>query len=307
MTCGRAPVAALSVRELVAGATRTLGSAPEARWVVAHALGVEAGALVGRLDDTVPAPAAAAVEDMIRRRRGGEPLQYVLGSWAFRTLELQVDERVLIPRPETEQLVEEALAELSHQAANTVPGTELVAVDLGTGSGAVALSLAVEAHTGPGDAALEVWATDASPGALAVCRANLDALARTRPEAAARVRLAEGSWFGALPERLSGRVRLVISNPPYVSQADWADLDPEVRDHEPAAALVPGATGLEALEAIVDEAWRWLAPGGSLVVELAPGQAARVMRRVDALGYAAPSVRRDLAGRSRMLVARWPG
>ena len=126
------------------------------------------------------------------------------------------------------------------------------------------------------------------------------------PRAAARVHSASGSWFGALPSELLGRVHLVVSNPPYVSEAEWESLDPVVRDHEPASALVPGPTGFEAIDALLEEAPRWLAPGGSLVVEIAPGQAAAVANGAAELGYEMSEVRDDLAGRHRMLVARTP-
>src|SRR5688500_2404619 len=154
---------------------------------------------------------------MVERRAAGEPLQYVLGAWGFRSLDLYVDRRVLIPRPETEQVVEVALAELRALGA-----AKPLVVDLGTGSGAIALSIAPEVPTS------QVWATDASPAALAVARANLAGIGR----AAARVRLEHGSWFAALPKLLQGRVDMVISNPPYVADGDT--LPPEVADWEPA-------------------------------------------------------------------------
>src|SRR5438105_5970876 len=137
---------------------------------------------------------------MVARRAAGEPLQYVLGRWAFRTLDLMVDRRVLIPRPETEQVVEVALAEARRLHAR-------IAADLGTGSGAIALSLAAEL---PG---VDVWATDVSADALAVARANLAGIGTF---AAARVRIQEGDWFGALPPELRGRLDIVVSNPPYI-------------------------------------------------------------------------------------------
>ena len=118
------------------------------------------------------------------------------------------------------------------------------------------------------------------------------------------MRVAAGSWFEALPPDLAGQLRLVVSNPPYVSASEWEELDPVVRDHEPFGALVPGPTGLEALEVLLHEARRWLAPGGSLVVELAPGQAPHVSYRATELGYVEPHVLDDLSGRQRMLVAR---
>jgi release factor glutamine methyltransferase len=305
MTVAGASVAAPRVRDVLASANKALGSASEARWIVVSAAGVRAGDLVLRLDTAVTPAVADAVRRMVDRRLSGEPLQYVLGSWAFRTLEIGVDRRALIPRPETEQVVEVALEELSAQARRVPRGSPLVVVDLGTGSGAIALSLAAEFFTaGP---SLEVWATDVSVDALELCRQNLAVLAGDNPEAASRVRAVRGRWFDALADDLAGQVRLAVSNPPYVSQAEWEALDPTVRDHEPFGALVPGPTGLEAIESVLEQATRWLAPGGSLVVELAPGQSAHVTDRAAALGYVGATIRDDLAGRKRILVARSPG
>jgi release factor glutamine methyltransferase len=180
--------------------------------------------------------------------------------------------------------------------------TPYLVVDLGTGTGVIALSLAFEAVVG-----IEVWATDASPTALALARANLSRLGDLHPAAASRVRLVEGSWFDALPDRLAGHLNLVVSNPPYVSAAEWADLDPGVRDHEPRRALVPGDSGLEALDLLVDQARHWLAPGGSIVFELAPHQSAIMTATAEKAGYLDVRVRLDLAGRKRALSARWPG
>ena len=194
---------------------------------------------------------------MAARRASGEPLQYALDRWGFRSLDLYVDRRVLIPRPETEVLAQLALDECRRLDA-------AVAVDLGTGSGALALALAAER---PG---LEVWGTDVSADALAVARANLAGLGR----AATRVRLADGSWFDALPAELAGRIDVIVTNPPYVAEAEMADLPAEVRDWEPREALCSGPTGLEDVEQIVAEAPGWLARPGSLLVELAPHQAA---------------------------------
>ena len=118
--------------------------------------------------------------------------------------------------------------------------------------------------------------------------------------------VAPGSWFDALAPELAGHIDLAVSNPPYVSASEWHSLDPVVRNYEPLAALVPGPTGFEAVETLLTEAPRWLASGGSLVVELAPAQADAARDRADALGYERPSVRDDLAGRPRVLVARWP-
>jgi release factor glutamine methyltransferase len=269
-------------------ATDELGSAHEARWVVERASGWEGAELVGHLDEAGPARAVTHVQAMVARRVSGEPLQYVLGRWQFRGLELFVDRRVLIPRPETEWVAEAAVAEVG-RAERRDP----VVVDLGTGSGAIGLSLAAEV---PG---ARVWATDASPEALAVARANLAGLGSG---AATRVRLVEGDWWEALPDELRGTVDLVVSNPPYVAADE--QLPAEVADWEPGSALRAGPTGLEALEVVVGGAPTWLRRPGALVAEVAPHQAqAAATMAVDA-GFDDVEVRPDLTGRPRALVAR---
>jgi release factor glutamine methyltransferase len=215
-------------------------------------------------------------------------VQYVLASWGFRTLDLLVDRRVLIPRPETEQVVDVAL-----EAVRARPRPWLAA-DLGTGSGAIALSLAAELPPG----SVEVWATDVSSDALAVARANLAGLGR--PGAA--VRVAHGSWFGALPPDLEGRLDLVVSNPPYVAAHE--ELPREVVAWEPHGALVSGPTGLEAVAEVVAGAARWLAPGGSVVVEVGETQGAAARRLAEGAGLVDVRVVADVAGLDRILHAR---
>ncbi len=240
------------------------------------------------VDGATTALAEARVQEMTERRLAGEPLQYVLGSWGFRTLDLYVDRRVLIPRPETEIVAGHALAEGDRvHAEGRAP---VVVADLGTGSGAIGLALAAERPW------TEVWMTDASGEALEVARANVAGLGRD----ATRVTVAEGEWFEALPE---GRAfDVVVSNPPYVA-ADEV-LPPEVADWEPASALVSGPTGREALELLVAEAPRWLRPGGALVLELAPHQVDALRAHAESEGYAEVEVHRDLADRDRVLVCR---
>jgi len=288
---------AVTASALLAELASSLGGPAEARWVLAAAGGLAAHALPG-VESLCSAEVAASARAMARRCAGGEPLQYVLGTWAFRSLEVMVDPRVLIPRPETEVVAGLALELVSGRRS----GGHVTAVDLGTGSGVIALSLAAE-----GPAGLEVWAGDVSTPALEVARANLDVLAQPDPAAGARVRLVAGSWFEALPRRLAGTVDVVVSNPPYVSEGEWEGLEPVVRDHEPKLALVPGAAGTEALAHLVEQAPLWLCPGGALVLELAPHQADVMMAVAVERGFHPVSVRQDLAGRRRALVARWPG
>jgi release factor glutamine methyltransferase len=263
-----------------------------------------------RLRDHVSQAQADAVRTMVRRRLAGEPLQYVLGAWAFRTLEVVVDRRVLVPRPETEVVVGVALAELRQLLSDPPPAGPVIALDLGTGSGVIALSLAAEAfeaRVGPKAPRLEVWATDVSAPALDVMQANLALLRERDPGAADRVHAASGSWFDALPGQLRGRVHLVVSNPPYVAVRDWHALDPGVRDYEPELALVAGPTGREALDAVLAGSRQWLTDQGRVVLEIAPDHAEALVRLAHSLGYVDAEVHRDLAGRARVLVVRWTG
>jgi release factor glutamine methyltransferase len=280
-------------RDLVAVATRRLtgagvdNAAQEARWIAERAGGFDAAELVTELDSPVTVRSATFFHQMLDRRAGGEPLQYVLGRWAFRTLELYVDRRVLVPRPETEVLASHALDECDRLGAR-------LAVDLGTGSGAIALALAAER------VGLTVWGTDASEDALAVARANLSGLGR----AATRVRLAAGEWFAALPGELRGQVDVLVSNPPYVAEHEEPDLPDDVREWEPRQALVAGPTGLEDIEHIVAEAPAWLARPGSLLLELAPHQADPAAKLARAAGFPAVTIWPDLTGRDRIVLAR---
>jgi release factor glutamine methyltransferase len=146
----------------------------------------------------------------------------------------------------------------------------------------------------------EVWATDVSADALAVARANLAGAGTI----AARVRVGEGAWFAALPEALRGTLRVVVSNPPYVTESEFAALPAEVGDHEPRGALVSGATGLESIEQIVKDAPGWLEPGGALVIELDPRRADAATVLAGDVGFTDVRVERDLTDRPRVLVAR---
>jgi release factor glutamine methyltransferase len=277
----------------------------EARWMVERVSGYDGAELVTNEQETATAPAAQHLDDMLERRAAGEPLQYVLGRWDFLDLDLLVDRRVLVPRPETEVVARVAIEEavrLGHRRGGhdgwLAAQTLYAVADLGTGSGAIALALATELP----DA--EVWATDASENALAVARANVAGVG----SAATRVRLRSGSWFAALPTELRGRFTLIVSNPPYVAEHEMAGLPRDVADWEPRVALVSGPTGLEAIEEIVAAAPEWLDPAGAaLVVELAPHQAEAALELARKAGFADAHVARDLAGGDRVLVARVSG
>jgi len=266
----------------------------EARRIAVAAAGCDDAARHRELDRPATRRGVVSFDRMLGRRVAGEPLQYVLGSWGFRTLDLFVDPRVLIPRPETEIVTGCALDELQRRAG-ALSNPTLLAADLGCGSGAIGLSLAAERVD------VEVICTDVSAEALAVASANLAGLGRP----AARVRLAEGSWYEALPPEARGCFDVIVSNPPYV--ADGSDSLPrEIADHEPPVALYSGRTGLEATEEILAGAPEWLAPGGAVVLELSDGTAGRVERLATSAGLAEVAVHPDLAGTDRVLVARRP-
>jgi release factor glutamine methyltransferase len=284
----RAPVGSDWGRLYRLGA-EALGDPRAARWFVEDASG---GSWPGVLSWPAPERAERAFLAMVERRRQGEPVQYVLGHWAFRQLDLMVSRHVLIPRPETEVVVEVALAELDRRRS---PQPRVV--DLGTGSGAIALSVAWER---PG---AQVWAVDVSPDALAVASANLAGLGS---RVAGRVHLSVGSWWEGVPGHLRGAIDLVVTNPPYITEAEMAELPAEVLGWEPRRALAGGSDGLVPLAAILQGIRAWMAPGAALVAEIAPQQAARARELAEAAGLVVKDVVADLAGRPRALVAHRP-
>jgi release factor glutamine methyltransferase len=280
--------------ELTRQLAALLGATHEARFIVEDVVGSASDVSEVSGGDVEQAMAWA------ERRRAGEPLQYILGHWAFRSLDLLVDPRVLIPRPETEQLVEVALL-----ALRGLDARNLVVVDAGTGSGAIALSVAVElAASG---FAGQVYATDASAVALDVARANLERVCSANG-AMVPVTFRHGNWLEPLPAAVQGSVSLVVSNPPYVAEAEWVDLPPDVKA-EPRHALVAGAgsdgtPGLADVEEVLWQSLQWLSRPGRVVIELAPHQADAAVRLAKAMGYDRAEVAFDLAGRQRILVCR---
>jgi release factor glutamine methyltransferase len=238
--------------------------------------------------------AATALRHAAARRLNGEPLQYIIGHWPFRTLDLDVDERVLIPRPETEELVDVALKELAASGASAP-----VIVDLGTGSGAIGLSLLAElAERG---VAASLVAVDESPDALDVARRNA---LKHHLHAASFV---HSSWFRALDGSLRGRIDLIVANPPYVGEAEFETLDPVLR-HEPYDALVAGdargVAGFSDLETIISEAPTWLSANGVLICEHADIHREAASELALSVGFREVDDLTDLAGHSRILVAR---
>ena len=231
---------------------------------------------------------------LIERRIAGEPLQYVLGRWQFRELDLFVDDRVLIPRPETEILVGSALEECKSKKSGSDVAKILNVADLGCGSGAIGLSIAREIQN------VSVWCTDISEEAISVTRANLAGLGM----AGQRVSISQGFWFKALPEEMLGKFDIIISNPPYIG--DNEELPPEVSRWEPSSALRAGPLGTENLSFLLNNSIEWLSADGLLILELAPMQANEMVKEAKNLNYREVQLRRDLTGRERVLMAKKP-
>lgn len=246
----------------------------DAERLLAHVLGLERIELYMQLDRPLTSSELAAARSIVARRAKREPLQYILGRWGFRRLDLLVDQRALIPRPETEILVERALALISGREAPRV-------LDVGTGSGAIALAIADE-HPGA-----QVIGLDVSADALTLAAENV---ART----ALAVELVRGDLRDGLPV---GPFDLVVSNPPYVDPADEELLDPEVRDWEPGLALY----GTDAAAVVARETCHVLPPGGALVIEVGDGQTEKVAMELQRLGYVDVLISADLAGRPRVV------
>jgi release factor glutamine methyltransferase len=250
----------------------------DAELLVGHALDLGRVELYTGFERPLTDAELAVCRELIGRRARREPVAYILGRWGFRGLDLDVDPRVLVPRPETELLVDRCLALL-----DGVPGPAVV--DVGTGSGAIALALASEA---PG---ADVCGCDVSEGALDVARTNAARLG-------IEVEWARSDLLSAFGGR---RFQLVVSNPPYVAAAEIEGLEPEVRDWEPRGATVAGETGLEVIEALVSAAPAALAPGGALVLEVGAGQADAASRIMEAAGLGGVARDRDHAGIERIV------
>ena len=264
----------------------------DATLLLAHVFGVTRGELEiktltgGLLGD----PARNAYEILLARREQREPLQHILGTAAFRTIELAVGPGVFVPRPETELLTELALEALDALPGEGVASSELCVVDLCTGSGAIALSIASERP----DA--RVWGVELSADAFAWAQRNLNALGLPN------VTLHLGSAADALPE-LDATVSLVVANPPYVPR-DAVPRDPEVRLFDPDMALYGGDDGLDVVRQVSATAYRLLAPGGSVFIEHGELQGAEVAAILSAEGFMDAQTLPDLTGRDRITLAR---
>lgn len=246
----------------------------DAEVLLAEATGAGRAQIIASPDTPIDPVATRAYAEFVRRRLRREPVAYITGRKGFRRIEMAVDRRVLVPRPETELLVELAL-ELKPRSV----------LDVGTGSGAIALAIADELSE------VQVVATDIYPDALEVARANVASLGL-----ASRVGLAQGSLA-------AGSFDLIVANLPYVTEREWRDLEPELRDWEPRGALTPGPTGLEAIDSLLGELSVSPSTSASAIgLEVGEGQAEVVADLVRRAGFARVEVRRDLAGIERVVV-----
>ncbi|MDQ5979096.1 MAG: release factor glutamine methyltransferase [Verrucomicrobiota bacterium] len=253
-----------------------------AELLIGHALGLKRMQLYLQFERPLTEAELELVRPLVKRRGNREPLQYILGSAEFCGLKLKVDRRALIPRPETEYLVELVGAKLG-----TAPTSIL---DLGTGTGALALALATKYP------AARVTAVDKSADALALATENTQALGLGD-----RVRLQISDWFSAVPG--GDKFDLVVANPPYLTDAEVAEATPEVREHEPRGALLAGEEGCADLELIIRQARPFLTAGGLLACETGIAQHARLLKAATACGYVRTESMRDLTGRDRYLSA----
>jgi release factor glutamine methyltransferase len=258
----------------------------DAELLVAHALGTDRVGIYVRHDQPLAEVERAAVREVLRRRRAGEPVAYITGEREFWTVRLRVDRRVLVPRPETELLVEEALAAMPEKkSAWTV-------ADIGTGSGAVAIAVARERP------AARVWAVDVSDEALAVAKENVE-----RHGVADRVELVRADGAAWLADR-AGDLDAVLANLPYVPTAVLPTLAVEVRDHEPRGALDGGEDGLRVIRGVMPVLGKALRPGGTAALEIGWDQGDAMRELAQGAGLQDVRVRRDHAGLTRVVVAR---
>ena len=255
----------------------------EARWIVERVVGKSHAELVG-FDPELSSEIVAEVEAFVRRRRSGEPLQYIIGLAGFRTLELEVGPGVFIPRPETEVV--------AGRAMDLLPPNGTI-VDVGTGSGAIALAVAAERP----DAS--VFATERSAEALSWARRNSERLNLA-------VRFTHCAYLDELPEDLAGEIDVVVSNPPYIARAEQGRLPVNVVEHEPHEALFSSDDGLTDIHRIAEDARNWLVAEGWIVMEIGETQGSAALAVLNDLGYRSASVDVDLTGRDRVAIGKAP-
>jgi release factor glutamine methyltransferase len=261
------------------------GGRSEAWLLLAAATGVDRAALVAGQRDTLTAAEETRRHALVRRRRAREPVAYLLGEKEFWSLRFAVAPAVLIPRPETETVVEAVLAHLPDH------DRPLRLLDLGVGSGCLLLALLSEMPQATG------LGVDDSAAALAIAQRNAERLGLT-----GRAEFRPGRWG----ERLAGQFDVIVSNPPYVAEGDWDRLQPEIRDFEPKAALAAGPDGLAAYRALAPDCARLLAPGALCALEIGLGQGEAVAQLLAAQGLIVVARACDLAGIERCVLARHP-
>ncbi len=276
----------ISWRDMVSQTADIVGDRVIAKWLCEHASGCEIGEFNSIQNELVTQRSAVHLDAMVRRYLDGEPVQYVMGRWAFRHLDLMVDQRVLIPRPETEQLPDIVMQHLQSMNAPHV------VADLGTGSGAIGLSLL---HELPIDSAT-VWMTDASEDAINVARANAAGIGRK----ARHARFAVGEWFNAFSDEQRESFHVIASNPPYIADSD-NEVEDSVAKWEPHSALFAGHDGLDDIRVIASQATQWLVPGGMVVVEMGYTQADAVMQLFIDAQLTDVRVHNDTAGKPRFV------
>lgn len=279
--------------DLIAAASRILAAHGistarlDAELLLANALGLDRPQLYIRTPAPIPASACSAFWTSIARRNRREPLAYITGVQEFWSLEFRVNREVLIPRPETELLVETALSVLRGSTGDSS------VLDLGTGSGCIAVSLATEVPR------LEVWASDVSPGALAVAAENTK-----RHRVADRITLMRGDMFAPFRKQRK-RFALIVSNPPYIAQPEFAELQAEVLDWEPRGALDGGRDGLDVYRRVLEGCPRYLQTGGTLLLEIGHTQKSALGRLVEQQpGLIVANCFLDHAARPRVLAVR---
>jgi release factor glutamine methyltransferase len=258
-----------------------------AELMIGHVLDLKRMQLYLQFERVLTEPELVKIRPLVKRRSQREPLQYILGSVDFGGLKLKVDRRALIPRPETELLIEIIVGLCKAKPPARV-------LDLGTGSGAIALALAKAFPEAT------VTAVERSEEALALAAENAEMTGL-----AARVKLERGAWFEGIAN--DARFDLIVSNPPYLSEAETAEALPEVRDHEPKVALIAADGGLADLQHIITTAPRFLAGDGMLALETGILQHAELLRLADENGLVRAEARRDLTGRDRFILAWKPG
>ena len=266
----------------------TANASQETSWLLAYALHLEPHQLVSRAEQSVTAEQQARVTAVVQRRASREPLQYILGTQEFCGLDFHVTPAVLIPRPETELLVQEAIRE-----GGFAEGAVLV--DVGTGSGCVVVTLATILS------GMRIFALDCSGDALIVAKGNAE-----RHGVHDKIIWGEGDLLSPLREcQVVEGVDAIVSNPPYIAEAEWAGLQPEVREYEPRLALLAGRRGTEFHERLIHDSKEFLVPGGLLVMELGQGQASLVRQIVeDVGGYTGLQTVKDDAGIERVMIIR---